>query len=177
MINLVVAVSDNNVIGVNNTLPWKLSADMKMFKQLTTNHTVVMGRKTFESIGKPLPNRKNIIITSNPSNIFLHGQGENNDIKDIITCSSIEEGLFTASLFSHSPEVFIIGGGQIYKEVLEKDLIDRIYLTRVHTHIEGDTFFPEIDEEKWKLINYSSFALDEKNQFDYTFETYEKNDK
>lgn len=161
--NLIVAASLNNVIGVNNTLPWKLSADLKYFREMTTNHTVIMGRKTYESIGKALPNRKNFVVTSDKSRI-------NNP--DVFVSNSLENAIHTASLLSHSPNVFIIGGGQMYKEALEKDLIHSIYLTRVYTEVQGDTFFPEIDLNKWMEIRNVINKPDEKNEFYYSFDYY-----
>jgi len=165
MINLIVAASLNNVIGKENTLPWRLSNDLKRFKELTTSHTVIMGRKTFESIGKALPNRVNFVITSNPDNV-------KND--DISISSSLEEAIQTASLLSHSPEIFIIGGGQIYKEALEKGLIDRMYVTRVLTKVEGDTFFPDFSEKDWKKVDEKVNIYDGKNEYNYLFETWDK---
>lgn len=169
MVSLIVAASLNDVIGVNNTLPWKLSSDLKMFRELTTHHTVIMGRKTFDSIGKALPNRKNIVITSDKKNV-------NNS--DVLVSSSLIHAISTASLLSHSPHVFIIGGGMIYKEALEQDLVERVYLTRVYTKVEGDTFFPHLDKNKWiKISNEEINPPDEKNQYMYAFEIWERKEK
>jgi len=126
MINIIAAVSRNNVIGINNTIPWKIKEDMKMFKTLTTNNTIIMGRKTFESIGKPLPNRKNIVITSSK-------------INDVITYSSLKEALNNCL----NEEIFLIGGSKIYEEGM--NYADKLYITLVNKSIDGDTYFPFID--------------------------------
>ncbi len=156
MIRIIVAMSKNRVIGNNNQLIWKLSSDLKRFKELTTGNSVVMGRKTFESIGKPLPNRRNIIITRN-NNYVAEGC-------DIV--SSLEEALLLTN-----NNCFIIGGGEIYKQSL--DLADKIYLTLVHKEFEGDTQFPELDK-KWAKISRKDFEADEKNEYKYSFIEYEK---
>lgn len=163
--NLIVAASLNNVIGVNNALPWKLSADLKYFKEMTINQTVIMGRNTYESIGKALPNRKNFVVTSDKSKI-------NNP--EVFVSNSLENAIHTASMFSQSSHVFIIGGGQIYKEALEKKLIHSIYLTRVYTTIEGDTFFPALNLNEWNLVEGLLNSSDEKNEFHYSFDLYTK---
>lgn len=126
MINIIAAVSRNNVIGVNNTIPWKIKEDMQMFKKLTTNNTIIMGRKTFESIGKPLPNRKNIVISSNK-------------INDVITYPSLKEALDNCK----NEKVFLIGGSRIYEEGM--NYVDKLYITLVNKSINGDTYFPFID--------------------------------
>lgn len=126
MINIIAAVSRNNVIGINNSIPWKIKEDMQMFKKLTTNNTIIMGRKTFESIGKPLPNRKNIIISSNK-------------INDVITYSSLREAINNCK----NEEIFLIGGSKIYEEGM--NYADKLYITLVNKSINGDTYFPFID--------------------------------
>jgi len=161
-LTLIVAASLNNVIGVNNTLPWHLPADLKYFKNLTTGHSIVMGRNTFESIGKPLPNRENIVITRN-----MHFKHEG-----LVVVYSIEEALQHCRQKEHD-EVFIIGGDTIYKQTLA--MADTIYLTRVHTTIEqGDAFFPELSTDIWTKTDSYFHEKDEKNQYDYTFETWKK---
>ena len=149
-------MSKNRVIGNNNELIWKLSSDLKRFKELTTGHPVVMGRKTYESIGRPLPNRRNIIITRNSEY----------EIEGCETVSSLEEALLLTG-----SNCFIIGGGEIYKQSLE--LADKIYLTLVHHEFEGDTQFPELGTE-WATIDTKDFTADEKNQYDYSFIEYER---
>lgn len=155
LVSLVVAVSSNNAIGKNNQLLWHLPADLKHFKQITTGHTVFMGRKTYESIGKPLPNRRNIVISKS--------------IKEIPGCGvvpSLEEALL---LPGKNEEVMVIGGAAIYALTLPR--ADRIYLTRVHQKFEADTFFPEIDPKKWQETQREDFLADEKNPFAYSYIT------
>lgn len=156
MINIIVATSKNRVIGNNNSLIWKLPADLKRFKQITTGNTVVMGRKTYESIGKPLPNRRNIIITRDTNYLV--------DNCEIV--NSLEEALMLCN-----NDCFIIGGGEIYKQSI--DIADKIYLTLVQEDFEGDTYFPEIDKE-WTKVFREDFEPDEKNAHKYSFINYEK---
>jgi dihydrofolate reductase len=159
-VSIIVASSLNDVIGVNNQLPWHLPADLKYFKNLTTGHAIVMGRKTFDSIGRALPNRENIVITrskkkSNESIIFAH---------------SIEESLDYCNKFD---EVFIIGGDNIYQQTI--GTANLIYRTKVHTIITaGEAFFPILDATIWQLSSSDFHAKDDKNEFDYTFEIYER---
>jgi dihydrofolate reductase len=156
MIKIIVATSKNKVIGNNNELIWKLSSDIKRFKELTTGHPVVMGRKTYESIGKPLPNRRNIIITRNSEY----------EVEGCEVVSSLEEALLLTN-----NDCFIIGGGEIYKQSLE--LADKIYLTLVHKDFEGDTTFPELGKE-WATIDTKDFDADEKNEYNYSFIEYDR---
>jgi len=156
MIKIIVAMSENRVIGNNNELIWKLSSDLKRFKELTTNNTVVMGRKTYESIGRPLPNRRNIIITRNLEYL----------VEGCEIVSSLEEALLLTN-----NNCFIIGGGEIYKQSLE--VADKIYLTLVHKEFEGDTQFPELGKE-WATINTEDFVADDKNEYNYSFIEYER---
>lgn len=159
-ISLLVAVSENNVIGVDNQLPWHLPIDLKYFKETTSGHTILMGRKTYDSIGRPLPNRRNLVITHNPS---FSAEG-------VTVFHSIQEALDTCM---EEDEVFIIGGGMIYKESLS--LANKLYITRVHTHIaQGTAFFPEIDPEQWQLISEKPHPADEKNALACTFEIYQR---
>ena len=139
--SLIVAASDNNVIGKNGTMPWHLKRDLQRFKELTTNQAVIMGRKCYESIGKPLPNRLNVVITSNES--YNPGNG-------VIVKPSLQFAVdYVNSRYIQNP--FIIGGGTIYKQ--SYNIVNTIYLTRVHTNIEdGDTFFPELDMNKWDIV-------------------------
>ena len=156
MVKIIVAMSKNRIIGNNNELIWKLSSDLKRFKELTTGHSVVMGRKTYESIGRPLPNRRNIIITRN-----LEYKVDGCEI-----VSSLEEALLLTN-----NDCFIIGGGEIYNQSIE--LADRIYLTLVHKEFEGDTTFPELGKE-WAKMSRKDFESDEKNEYNYSFIEYDR---
>jgi dihydrofolate reductase len=157
MISIIVACSENNVIGKDNGLIWRLSNDLKRFKALTTGHAIVMGRKTFEAIGRPLPNRRNIILSKN--------------LESMEGCEimrSADEVLELAK--STDEELFIIGGGQVYEQILP--FADKLYLTLVHTVAEGDTFFPTLNRDEWTEVARESFKADEKNEFDYEFVDY-----
>lgn len=158
-LSIIVAAADNLVIGNNNSLIWHLPADLKHFKALTSGHTVVMGRKTFESIGKALPHRRNIVISRCTS---FRAEG-------CEVVASIEEAL---QWTEQEEEVFIIGGGRIYREFWER--ADRLYLTWVHTAVEGDTFIPPIDKRVWKEVSRQDCLADEKNEFDYSFVEYHR---
>lgn len=161
-VSIIVAQASNRGIGYDNKLMWRQSDDLKRFKQLTTGHTVIMGRKTFDSIGKPLPNRKNIII-SRKTDLQIDG---------CIVVNSIESALQLAQNESAS-EVFIIGGGEIY--ALTLPFSNTLYVTEINTDLkEADAFFPEIDKTIWKIDSTESFKADEKNQFDYQFINYSK---
>lgn len=161
MISLVVAASTNNAIGKNNQLLWHLPNDLKFFKNTTWGGVVVMGRKTFESVNKPLPGRLNIVITSN----------KDWTAESVVTANSLEEALEKA-IAAHYKEIFIIGGGEIYRQSLA--IANRIYLTRVHTQIDGDTFFPELKPTEWKLVSATECIADEKNAFDHTIEVWDR---
>jgi dihydrofolate reductase len=161
MLSHIVAASDNNIIGIKNGLPWRLSSDFKYFKNKTWAMPVIMGRNTFESMKKDLPGRINIVLTKkqewHPQNIFV--------------AHELNEAIEKAKE-SEAKEIFIIGGGEIFKQTMDK--IDRIYLTRVHTKIEGDTYYPELNKKQWKLIKSQSFPANEKNNFPFSFEVWEK---
>lgn len=159
-VSLVVAVSENNVIGKDNRLLWNLPNDMKFFKNTTWGMPVIMGRKTFESLGKPLAGRTNIVITRKPQ---WQAPGT-------ITVSSLEEALQSAEK-TDAKEVFVIGGGQVYEQSMP--VANRIYFTRVHTTVEGDTFFPVIDTVQFRLVSELPFTKDERHAFDYTFEIWD----
>lgn len=161
MIILIAAIAKNNALGKNNDLIWHLPADLRRFKEITSGHHILMGRNTFESIGKPLPNRTTVIITRN-HNYFKDG---------CLIAKSIEEAI---ELAKNDDKIFIIGGAQIYKQVLEKGLADRLDITLVHQNFEADVFFPKIDEKIWKEVNREDFKADEKNQYDYSFVSFEK---
>lgn len=159
---IIVAFDENNAIGNNNQLLWHLPEDLKRFKKLTSGHAIIMGRKTFESLKKPLPNRKNIVISRNKQITYPEG---------VIVVQSLEEAFETAKQFDDSP--FIIGGGEIYRQSLE--FADKLEITQVHTKIaDVDTFFPEIDSTKWRKIHEEFHQKDEKHPFDYTFIRFEK---
>ena len=159
MIILIAAAAENNALGLNNELIWHLPDDFKRFKALTSGHYIIMGRKTFESFPKPLPNRTHIIITRQNN---YHPEG-------CLIAKSLQEAVAKAP---KNESVFIIGGGEIYKQSIE--IADKIELTRVHHNFNADTFFPEIDEKNWKLIFEEYHPKDEKHLFDFTFQTYVK---
>lgn len=166
IVSLIVAKANNNAIGKNNDLLWHLPADMKFFRETTTGHCIITGRKNYESIPpkfRPLKNRTNIVLTRN----------KNYQAPETIVVNSIETALQNAKNLNES-EVFIIGGGQIYKEALEKGLVDKMYITHVNTEIEGDTFFPEIIDKEWVIDEVASIAKDEKNGFDCVVKTYKR---
>ena len=159
VLSIIVAAAENNVIGRDNGLIWRLSADLKRFKALTTGHTILMGRKTFESIGRALPNRRNIVISRNPE--FEAAGCE--------VVHSVEEAL---ELTKNEDEVFVTGGGTIYKKLWDK--ADRLYLTVVHLECEGDTVIQSVDPEVWREVAREVGKADEKNECDYTFINYER---
>lgn len=161
MITIIAAIAKNNALGKNNELIWHLPADLKRFKQITSGHYIVMGRNTFESIGKPLPNRTTVIITRN-KNYYKDG---------CFIAHSLEEAI---ELAKDEENIFIIGGAQIYKEALEKDIADVLELTLVHEEFDADAFFPTIDESIWEEVKKEDFVADEKNNHDYSFITYKK---
>jgi dihydrofolate reductase len=164
MISHIVAASENNIIGIKNGLPWKLSNDFKYFKNKTWGMPVIMGRNTYESLKKDLPGRINIVLTKK----------KDWNAKNVFVTHEIDEALKKANE-SDAKEIFIIGGGEIFKQTMDK--VDKIYLTRVHTKVQGDTSYPELDTSKWKLVQEQSFPADEKNNYPYTFEVWEKLDK
>lgn len=157
-ISFAVAASDNNVIGKNNQLLWHLPNDLKFFKNTTWGFPVIMGRKTYESVNKPLPGRTNIVITRQTD--WVRDQ--------VIVVPSLEAALEAAVQATNAKEVFVIGGGEIYRQALP--IADVIYLTRVHATLEGDAFFPELDAHEWVLEWEEVSAADEKHQYDYRFQ-------
>lgn len=158
-LSILAAKAENNVIGKDNQLIWHLPADLKHFRELTTGGTVIMGRKTFESIGKALPNRENIVVTRQKDYI-APGCEVVNSLKDAIQISSQEEN------------VFIIGGGEIYRQAME--IAGTLYITEVHEHFSGDTFFPEIDRTVWEETFREDHQSNEKNPFEFSFVTYQR---
>ena len=159
MITIIAAIGNNNELGKGNDLIWHLPADLQRFKKRTTGHAIIMGRNTFESIGKPLPNRRSIIITRNTSY-----QNEGCEI-----VHSLEDAI---KLIEPQADAFIIGGAQIYKEAMEKNVVDQLDITKVHQDFEADVFFPTIDSKTWKEVSREDFSPDEKNLYTYSFINY-----
>lgn len=160
-ISCVVAVANNNVIGKDNDIPWYLPADLKYFKKITLDHHILMGRNCYESIGRPLPKRTNVIITRDPYFIA----------SNCLIAHSINEALEIA-YDNGEEEVMIIGGGTIYKQT--QDLWDTLYITEVDLNVDGDIFFPQIDPNEWKLVSVVRNEPDEQNEHPYTFKKYQK---
>ncbi|GAA0459272.1 dihydrofolate reductase [Alkalibacillus silvisoli] len=157
-LSLIVAMDENQVIGYNNDMPWHLPNDLKYFKKVTTGSPVVMGRKTFESIGRPLPNRSNIIMTRNKNYTqsactVIHDW---DDLNEVI----------------NEEQAFIIGGSELFSKALEQ--VDYMYITRIHEEFKGDTYFPNVDWSKWKLVEERRGELDEKNEHEHTFKVYKR---
>jgi len=160
-ISIIAAVADNYAIGKANNLPWHLPADLKHFRQLTTGHAVVMGKRTFESLPKgPLPNRKNIVLTSVMSEGVNEGYFE---------ADSLEDAVY---LCEHEEQVFIIGGATVYNQCIDK--VNSMYITWIHHDFNADTFFPEIDFTLWKEISREDFNADEANEYAYSFVEYKR---
>jgi len=157
-ISIIVAIGENNAIGKDNQLLWYLPADLKHFKVITSGHSIIMGRKTFDSVGKPLPNRRNIVVTRQ-------------DIK-IEGCEVVKSVDEAIALCEGEDEVFIGGGAEIYRLAMDKT--DRIYLTIVHKTFDADTFFPEIDYKVWVETVREDYPADEKNSIPYSFITLER---
>lgn len=159
MLSIIVAIAKNNVIGKDNKLIWHLPEDLKRFKRLTTNHNIIMGRKTFESLGRVLPNRKHIVLCND---MKLDINDENVEIMDNIDkLKEYEEA---------EEENFVIGGATIYKLLLPK--ANKLYITKINQEFEGDVYFPEIDESIWKVVETKKGIKDEKNPYDYEYVTY-----
>ncbi len=158
-LTLIAAAAENNALGKDNDLVWHLPDDFKRFKQITSGHYIIMGRKTFESFPKPLPNRTHVIIT----------RQKDYKADGCIVVNSLDEAIAACP---QGEEVFVIGGGEIYKQSIGR--ADKIELTRVHTTVEADAFFPSIDNSKFKLVNEEYHPKDEKHEFDYTYKTYLK---
>jgi dihydrofolate reductase len=160
MISLLVAMDENRVIGKDNKLPWYLPADLQYFKRITMGHPIVMGRKTYDSIGRILPGRENVIVTRSKDYqqngaVILHS------IEDIIRYAN-----------AHDDEVFVIGGAEIFKEILPA--ADKLYITNIHHAFEGDVFFPEINETEWTILSKTEGKVDEKNLYPHDFIVYGK---
>ena len=160
-ISIIAAVADNYAIGKANNLPWHLPADLKHFRQLTTGHAIVMGKRTFESLPKgPLPNRKNIVLTSVMSEGVNEGYFE---------ADSLEDAVY---LCEHEEKVYIIGGATVYKQSIDK--VNTMYITWIHNDFSADTYFPEIDFNEWKEVNREDHNPDEQNLYSYSFVKYER---
>ena len=164
-LSLIVAVAENGVIGRDGELPWHLAADLRRFKRLTMGHAIVMGRKTWESIGRPLPGRTSIIITRQTDYDLGNSR--------VLVARGLDEALELARKADcEQNQIFIIGGAAIYEDTLPR--ADRLYLTRVHAPVEGDVRFPTIDWSQWQLREQSHHTADSLNDHDYSFEMYER---
>ncbi|WP_077326592.1 dihydrofolate reductase [Virgibacillus siamensis] len=161
MISLLVAMDKHKTIGLNNDLPWRLPNDLKFFKEKSTGNTIIMGRKTFESMGKPLPNRKNVVVTRSQSD-FPNEVEVIHDLDTIYNWNSENPG----------EELFVIGGGNIFRQVLPH--ADRMYITWIDEDFKGDTFFPEFNEADWELTSKVKGEKNEKNPYDYYFLQYDR---
>ena len=165
IISHLVALSKNFVIGKDNDLPWKLKKDLQHFSSYTQNKAIVMGRKTYESIGRPLPNRKNIVISST-----LNAQ------EGIEIVSSLDQGIQVASQWNKdnmkSKEIVLIGGGYVFEE--SKDMVNKLVLTRVECEIVGDVFYPQINLDYWKKVSSEAFEQDDENEYNFKVETFVK---
>jgi len=163
-ISHVVALSNNNVIGVNNSLPWNLKTDLAHFKNYTSNKIIVMGRKTYESIGRPLPNRINLIVSNtikevNGAELFKSTEDAINKAKELCINKNLNE-------------IIIIGGGYLFRDTLS--ITNKLVLTKVDCNIEGDVFYPDIDLDEWQKLSSEHFTKDLNNDYDFTVITYEK---
>ena len=161
MLSIIVAKAKNNIIGKNNELVWHLPEDLKHFKELTTGHTIIMGRKTYESLGKPLPNRKHIIFSQNPD--FKVHEENVQVVHSLLEIQDLIEG---------KEEAFVIGGAMIYNFLMP--YVKKIYVTEIKQEFDGDAFFPIIDSEEWKETSRTTGIKNEENNLDYDFVTYEK---
>ena len=161
MLSIVVAKAKNNIIGKENNLIWHLPEDLKHFKEITTGHTIIMGRKTFESLGRVLPNRKHIIFSQNPD-----FKVNNENVEVVHSLLQIQD------LIEGKEEAFVIGGAMIYNLLMP--YVTKMYVTEIDKEFEGDTFFPKINTEIWKETSREKGKKDEKNNLDYEFVTYEK---
>lgn len=159
LVSAIVAAAENNAIGKDNQLLWHLPNDLRFFKRTTTGHPVIMGRKTYESVGKPLPNRRNIIITRQAGYAVEGAEVVHSLTEALEGCSG-------------EAEVFVVGGAEIYDQALP--VIDRIYLTRVHAVLSADSFFPELDEREWLLVSAENHPVDNRHAYSYTFRIYER---
>jgi len=164
ILSLIVATANNNVIGKDNAMPWHLPADLAYFKKVTLGKPIIMGRKTYESIGRPLPGRRNIVISRDKD---YSPQGKGAEAVDCVV--SVEQAL---ALVTHVDEIMVIGGGAIYRHCLPK--AQRLYITHINADIAGDTYFPNYDDN-WEKISHDALQADEKNAYDLDFTVYERN--
>ncbi len=160
IISLIAAVAENNVIGKNNKLPWYLPEDLKYFKKITYGHHVIMGRGTYESLGKPLSGRTNIIIT----------RQKDYEVPQCIIAGDLKSAYIYAEKYGES-EVFVLGGGNVFSQALST--ADKMYITRIFHSFQGDTFFPEFSLAEWKLVSEKRYDADERNKFPHSFQVYE----
>jgi dihydrofolate reductase len=161
LVSLIVAMSSNRVIGRDGDLPWHLPADLRHFKQTTIGHHLIIGRATWDEVGKPLPGRTMVVVTRNRD---FSADG-------VLVAHSVEAAL---ALARDDDESFIGGGAEIYRQALDADLVDRLYITRIHAEVEGDTFFPLFDLDRWLLADRVDHPADEKNEFAHSFERYDR---
>ncbi|HEY9200938.1 MAG TPA: type 3 dihydrofolate reductase [Gammaproteobacteria bacterium] len=161
IISMIAAMDENRLIGADNALPWHLPADFRHFKQVTMAKPIIMGRKTFESIGRPLPGRKNIVLTRGE---FSH--------EGVVPVSTIDEALREASQDTEADEVMIIGGANLYQQMIGK--ADKLYLTHVKTACDGDAWFPEVDMCEWEVVSQQSVLADENNNYDFDIVEYQR---
>ncbi|MCA9258020.1 MAG: dihydrofolate reductase [Planctomycetales bacterium] len=164
MLAVVVAVARNQVIGKGGDLPWRLPADLQGFKRITMGGCLIMGRRTWESIGRPLPGRRSLVVTRTPD--YATGFDE------VPTAASLDEAIDAANACSNGAEAFVIGGAALYAEALSK--ADRLYLTRVDAEVEGDVFFPDVDFADWVLCESESRGPDERNPYGLEFQVYNR---
>lgn len=158
-VSAIVAAAENNAIGKDNELLWHLPNDLRFFKQTTSGHAVIMGRKTYESVGKPLPNRRNLVVTRQKDYVLEGAE----------VVHSLEAALARCS---DETEVFIVGGAEIYRQALP--ITHRVYLTRVHAELPGDAYFPDLDERDWVLVSEEKHNPDERHAYGYSFQVYER---
>lgn len=159
MLSIIVAVANNNVIGKDNKLLWNIPEDLKRFKEITTGKTIIMGRNTFESLGRVLPNRKHVVLCSSGT---LKVEDEN---------VKVVKGTYELEEYINSPEeCFVIGGGIVYRILMK--YVDKIYYTKINKDFEGDTYFPELSEKEWKMVDKTPGIKNEENPYDYEYITY-----
>jgi len=161
---LIAAFAQNRVVGINNSLPWHLPEDLKYFKRTTTGKAIIMGRKTYDSIGRPLPNRTNIVISRN-SELKIEG------VKVVDSLQAAIDLAKEVNFINGVEEVMVIGGASIYEEALPQ--ADRLYITHVHAEVAGDAYFPEVDFSQWQEISRDDYAASESNPYDYSFVVYD----
>ncbi|MEM7481001.1 MAG: dihydrofolate reductase [Acidobacteriota bacterium] len=160
--SILVATAENGVIGRDGDLPWRLPADLERFKALTMGHHLIMGRKTWDSIGRPLPGRTSVVVSRTSPQLP----------EEVVVVNSVDRALKVARR-AGDEEPFVVGGAEIYRQVM--DSASRLYLTRVHAEVEGDTFFPELDESEWRLVERLEHPADVRNEYPFSFLTFERN--